>query len=567
MLLSLNIKNAALISQLNVDFGKGLNTLSGETGAGKTIIIDSLMFALGSKADKGMIRNGENVMSAEAVFDIAGNTAALKFLNNIGINEETVIIYRTLNSEGKGVISVNGKTVTLSMLKELTSNLIDIYSQSEHISLLKPSTHTGFLDGYGGESINTLKKELERLYQEYKDICSQLNEFGGAAEERQRLIDLYEYQINEIEEAKISENEENELAAELTKLSNVEKISEEIAEAVKLFSEERGINSSISAVKNSLYRCLKYDESLMPLCERIESARLEFDDIYSSLSDYINNLEYDYKKAETTEKRLEKIKDLKRKYGADLNGYLLRAKSDYARLCEGKEKAEKLAAEKKNYLYHLYETSLKLSQERKKAAIRFEQDVIANLNDINMGGSSFKVIFNEFPLKEETEKYITSGGMDIVEFYISTNKGEPLKPLAKIISGGEMSRFMLAIKSILSDTDNVGTLIFDEIDTGISGNTATAVAKKFARIALKHQIIAITHLPQIAAMADDRFLIEKKVKENSSYTYITKLKGEDAVSEVSRLIGAAEAGGYGKLHAEEMINWSDNYKKALKGGV
>lgn len=567
MLLSLNIKNAALIQELRIDFSKGLNTLSGETGAGKSIIIDSLMFALGSKADRGMIRNGEKLMAVEAVFDNCGENV-LAQLKEIGIDGDILIIYRTLNTEGKSIATINGRTVTMSMLKEITSNLVDIYSQQEHVSLLKPSTHGDFLDGYGKEEIFIIKKELSDFYSSYKDVCNRLKQTGGTAEERERLIDLYMYQINEIEEADINENEETELALVMSRLSNIEKISQDAGGALQLFSGEQGINNALTTIKSLLSRCQRYDGNLSTLCDRLDSAKIELDDINSELENYIYSLEYDTAEAERTEKRLEKIKDIKRKYGktiAEVNQFLISTKEEYQTLLNSKEHAQILVKQKEEYLEKLYNLSLQISNKRKLAAQNFAKEVTDNLADLSMSGCSFKVMFTDFPSKEETESKITSSGMDNIEFYMSANKGEPLKPLAKIISGGEMSRFMLALKSILSQTDDIDTLIFDEIDTGISGVTATAVAKKFANISQKRQIIAITHLPQIAAMADANYLIEKKVSQNTSRTLITKLEGEAASNEVSRLIGSADIGEHGKKHAAEMINWSQGYKNSIKG--
>lgn len=566
MLLSLNIKNAALISELKIEFGKGLNTLSGETGAGKSIIIDSLMFSLGSKADRNMIRSGENVMSVEAVFDVSGNFFMLNYLKEIGYEDDVIIIYRTLNNEGKSTISLNGRTITLSMLREITQKLTDIYSQSEHVSLLKQSTHCEFLDGYGGNEISIIKKELNGLFQEYKGVCSELDFGGGSEEERERLIDLYSYQINEIEEANVTQQEENELLAAVTRLANIEKITNNTGEALKLFNDEPGINSLIYSAKSLLQYCIKYDEELTPLYDRLQSAALEIEDISAVLSDYINNLEYNAEEAEKTEKRLDVIRHIKRKYGktiTDINAYLEKSRAEYQRLISSRENIAMLLKKKELCVSRLYDISQKLSSVRKKTAERFEKEVMQNLNDLSMKDCKFKVVFNEFPKKEQTEDYITHNGMDKIEFFMSANKGESLKPLAKIISGGEMSRFMLAVKSILSDTDDIDTLIFDEIDTGISGVTATAVAKKFAVISKKRQIIAITHLPQIAAMADVNFLIEKKVNDNLSYTLITKLDNEAAITEVSRLIGAADISTHARLHAEEMMNWSENFKRSI----
>lgn len=566
MLLSLDIKNVALITHLRLDFDKGLNILSGETGAGKSIILDSLIFALGGKSDKGLIRRGENLMSVEAVFDIAKDKFMLSYLNGLGIEDDILIFCRTLNAEGKNNINVNGRTMTLSMLKDITPRLIDIYSQSEHVSLLKPSTHIDLLDGFAEAENAKVKESILSLYTEYKKVVAGIKKTGDNTEQ-DRLTELYKYQIEEIEQADLTEAEEEELIKKRNKQYNMEKITQNANEALSLFTGEAGLNSAVSSMKNILSHSSKYDEDLSVLSDRFDSVSIELDDIYCSLNDYIYNLDYDEREAERVEKRLEQIKNLKRKYGKtieDVLNYLENIKTETAEIESNRENTKKQQELKSDLEKQLYSKSKILSDIRKQTAKKFENQVLSNLADLSMNGCSFKVSFEEFPKIEDTQKLISENGIDKVEFFISTNKGEPLKPLAKIISGGEMSRFMLAIKNIISDTDGIDTLIFDEIDSGISGVTATAVAKKFASIALKHQIIAITHLPQIASMADSSFLIQKKEEGNAVKSFITKLTDEGMTEEVSRLIGAAELGSHGKLHAKEMILWSQNYKKELK---
>ncbi|MDD4002753.1 MAG: DNA repair protein RecN, partial [Clostridia bacterium] len=521
--------------------------------------------ALGSKGDRGFIRSGEDFMSVEAVFDISGDNFMQSYFKENGIDGELLIICRTLNKDGKNTINLNGRTLTLSMLREITSRLVDIYSQSEHISLLKPSTHIGLLDGFGLKDCKE-KEQLESCYVQYKKIEAELNS-SGANDEKQRLAELYAFQIEEIEKTAASEEEEQELIKIKNRLSNIEKISLTAGEASQLFDGEYGLLSIAAKIKSSFAQCSRYDEGILPLTERFESLYLDIDDINNELSDYIFSLEYDGAEAERVDKRLDEIKSLKRKYGGTLEKvqeYLQKIKTEYNEIESSREKADILNKQKTEILRQLYNLSVKVSEIRKRAAKDFEESILSILSDLSMGGCTFKVMFDKLPDFDDTNRHITSGGMDKLEFYISTNKGEPLKPLAKIISGGEMSRFMLAIKSIISDIDDIDTLIFDEIDSGISGFTATAVAKKFAELAKKRQIIAITHLPQIAAMADSSFLIEKREEGGKAFTYINKLDKQGAGKEVSRLIGAADIGEFGKMHAKEMILWSESYKKSLK---
>ena len=566
MLLSLDIKNVALITHLKIEFGRGLNILSGETGAGKSIILDSLSFALGSKGDKSLIRSGESSMSVEAVFDISGDAETMKYLEGIGFEDELVIIYRTLGNDSRGTIQLNGRTITLSMLREIAGRIIDIYSQAEHISLLKPSTHLKFLDGYGGIGDLHQTAELRKAYEQYRETVRQLKE-SSPSEDRDRLTELYRFQIEEIERAALSEEEEEELIRAQGRLNNVERLSDELKQAMGLLKGYGGIGSLLSAANAIVYKCSRYDSGLAPVAERLESAAIEIEDIEVTINDYLYNLEYDPREAERVEKRLDLIKNLKRKYGrtiGEINEYLEKIRAELDRLENSRQYIEELERKKAQLEDELYELSVFVSQKRKESAEKFKSEVLENLSDLSMKGCSFEVCFDEFPSREEVARMITSSGMDRAEFFIATNKGEPLKPLAKIISGGEMSRFMLAIKSIISDIDDIDTLIFDEIDTGISGDTATAVAKKFAAISLRHQIIAITHLPQIAAMADVNFLIEKREAGSATQTFITRLSGEGKAQEVARLIGAKDLSSHAVLHAKEMIAWSESYKEGLK---
>ena len=319
MLLSLDIKNVALITHLKIEFGRGLNILSGETGAGKSIILDSLSFALGSKGDKSLIRTGESLMSVEAVFDVSGDSGTLRYLEEQGFEDDLVIIYRTLNADGRGIINLNGRTITLSTLKEIAQRIIDIYSQAEHISLPKASTHLRLLDGYGGINHLSQMAELEKAYDEYRETIRRLRE-NTPSQDRDMVCELYRFQIEEIEGAALSPEEEEELLQIQGKLNNIEKLSEELKEALRCFKGDGGISTLLSIVKNTVYKCSRYDSALSQIAERAEAAAIELNDIEATLNDYIYNLEYDPVEADRVEKRLDLIKNLKRKYGRTNRG-------------------------------------------------------------------------------------------------------------------------------------------------------------------------------------------------------------------------------------------------------
>lgn len=570
MLQFLRIKNIALIKELNLEFDAGLNILSGETGAGKSIIIDSLNFLLGAKNDKSLIRHGESKMEAEGVFYCGEDTRFLDALQEIGIEpEDNLIIYRSFNIDSKSDIRINGRAVSLSSLKTITTLLADIYGQSEHISLLNKDTHLHIIDSFGKAIISDYKINVANYFNEYKDILKNIKSLGGSAEDRARQIDLYTYQINEIESANLKADEEEVLKATLLRFSNIERISEDLSFCnLALNGDEGNAIGLISSVCSALSRASKYDNSISNLSERLNSVRIELEDVSQSVYESLNSLDYDEVAAQKVESRLELIKGLKRKYGSSVEAildYCSKSKSELDKLLNSEKLLEEAEYKKQICIKKLYDNSAKLSEIRRDISAKLEEKVKSSLNDLSMKGTEFKVFFNEIPKIEESEKYFTSLGFDFPEFLISPNIGEPLKPLGKIISGGEMSRLMLAIKSINADSDSIGTLVFDEIDTGISGLTATAVAKKLADISRVHQVIAITHLPQIASMGDKNYSIKKSSQNNSTITEIFELDEKGKTDEIARLVGSSDISEHATLHAEKLVSWSDEYKKINLG--
>ena len=560
MIIQLHIKNIALIEDCTIEFGSKLNVLSGETGAGKSIIIDSLGFALGARADKGLIRHGATMASVEAVFDLFDAPQVKKRMAEMGLEEEdTLICYRTM-TETRSEVRINGRIATLSMLKDLGAMLVDILGQHENQSLLYVSSHIELLDKYGEGEIYPLKSKIADLYVHYKEVEEAISSYGDEAA-RARRIDMLKYQIDEISAAELSEGEEEKLLADREKYRNAEKILSSVASAASALNGEDAfsVQSAISAALSALRGSTAHDRDLEGLYERLDSAYLEIKDITDDLDRYADSFEYDSATADRIEKRVDLIRSMKRKYGSTISEILSsldRYREEYDSLIDADDRIASLTIEKEKTFSQLLDLSTKLTAVRRSAADRLKGELEKELSELGMGGSVFEV-----KILSGTE-YLSENGCDRIEFLISPNPGEPVRGLSKIISGGEMSRFMLAMKVITSRLDGIGTLVFDEVDAGISGKIGEVVAEKLAVVSNGRQVIAITHLPQVAAMSDDHFLIEKNSVDGMTRTSLVHLDEEGVIGEVERL--SAGAGEYGTLHARELRNFAREKKCALR---
>lgn len=562
MLRTLHIKNIALISDVVVELRDGLNILSGETGAGKSIVIDSLNFVLGERADKGLIRFGEDKAQVEAVFENYLTAGVENFLSEQGIDvEEVLILSRRMTTAGKNECRINGNLVTLSTLKGLTELLCDIHGQHEHQSLLKTDNHLLLLDAYGGEKIASEKSKVSKLFYELKSYEKQLSSFGED-DDRARKLDILAYQIEEIEKANLSDpDEEDNLLAERKKFRNAEKITSGLQEAHRILDgyEQRSVIADLNTARQLLSQIFDYDDEISDITERIESAKIELRDVSDTLESLLNSNSFDERRLEWIESRLSVIRQMKKKYGADISEiteFYEQIKAEHYKLANSSELVSALKENISVTSNKLAAECEKLSELRQKFAVKFEKDIYGELKDLGMGSSTFKVDFKTV--------MPTATGADKVEFLISPNVGEPLKELAKIISGGEMSRFMLALKNITARLDDIGTMVFDEIDTGISGNIAQVVAEKLYNIAYDRQVIAVTHLPQLASMADTHYLIEKTVSDGKTSTNLKLLESDDEIKELARLVGGKEYSDYAVLHATEMKKHALSYKQNLK---
>jgi DNA repair protein RecN (Recombination protein N) len=565
MLCSLYIKNAALISELTIEFNKGLNILSGETGAGKSIIIDSFGFVLGEKSDTTLIRHGENLMAVQAVFALAKNAKIGAILEEIGIEkDELLILKRTLNISGKSEIHINGQAATTAMLKKLTLALVDIFGQSEHLALLKTSNHIGIIDGFDKQT--ALQKNIVGgLFAEYKSNLKQIKSFGSDEGDRQRRLDLLSFQLNEIDDADIAPDEDDDLTAKRSRIINTEKIVTALGGALSaLTSRENDVVDTLSAALSALSAVLPFDGEIEKEYRRLTGLKLELSDAAANLESIQKTYDFSPLEADKIENRLQLIRSIKKKYGKTLDeiaAFYKKAAAEYERLSDGEQAVQKLKSEGEKLKDGLYKASVKLNALRRENAKNLEARILSELNDLGLIGARFLVHFEDLPEYIDADGFFSPDGLDRAEFLFSANTGEPVRPLSKIISGGEMSRFMLAIKNITAQIENMPTMVFDEIDTGISGAMAAAVAMKIAKISRNYQCIVVTHQPAIAAMGDGNFLIVKTEAGGKTNTRVEYLTPPQKIKEIARLIGGRDIGEHALPHAEEMIAWADNYKK------
>lgn len=535
MLQNLHVKNMALIDEVEIELQSGLNILTGETGAGKSIIIDSIGFALGEKADKNLVRDPDEASLVELTF-VEENKTILHALSEAQIEvEDGVIILSRKISNGRTIAKINGESVPASKLKEIASLLIDIHGQHEHQSLLHASKHLNFLDEFAKNEIGTLKDELAKAYTSYRQIQKELEEGSLDQESRARELSLLEYELHEIESANLKTGEDEELETEYRKIGNSKKIIEALQEVSQLMGE-RGAADAVARSVRELMSVSALDEDMGSLCDQISDIEQLISDFGRELSGYIDALEYDEERVSFVETRLDELNHLKAKYGTSIDAVIASMQERQQRidkLLNYAEYEQNLKAEYEKARQDLEGLCQRLSDIRHTAGEQFKQQMVAALSDLNFLDVRFDLDFHRLD-------HFTGDGFESMEFLISTNPGAPLRKLKDIASGGELSRIMLAFKSILASQDEIDTLIFDEIDTGISGRTAQMVSEKMNVIAKNHQVICITHLPQIAAMADAHFFIEKNVIDNSTVTDIHLLDQEESIAELGRMFGGVE---------------------------
>ncbi len=567
MLEKLSIKNVALIGQAELEFSKGLNVLSGETGAGKSVILDSINFVLGAKADKSMIRYGEEECAVSAVFSVEEEGGLPALFAELGVGfDEQLVISRKFRADGKGGIRVNGEPVNVSMLRRITSALVDVHGQSEHFYLLSEANQLKVVDGAAGAPLAAQKQNLAELLAERKKLREKKRALGGDEAERGRRLDILQYQIAEIDRAALRDGEEEELAARRLILSNAEKIMQGLAEASAFLNDDGAAVDLLGRGRRSLFELARYGGEYAALADRLESVALEAEDIAESVRALADDFTYDEKEAEEVESRLDLIRSLKKKYGSGIReivAYREKIAEEAQLLSNCDEEAAKISAALQKNAAKVYAACTEMTALRKRAAEAFCGRVESELKTLNIKKARFCAEFDEYE-REDTER-ASAEGADRMRFLFSANAGEPLKPLHKVISGGEMSRLMLAIKTQVSGENEISTYIFDEIDAGISGGTAKVVAEKFADIAAGKQIVAVSHLAQIVAMADANFLISKReTQEGKTVTEISLLSPEQKNGELIRLLGGAAGSAAAAKLAEELSAECAAYKASRR---
>lgn len=538
MLIHLHVKNLALIEDIEVEFGPGLNILTGETGAGKSVLLGSMQLILGGRTARDMIRTGASCALVELLFQVE-NKKAEQALNSLGIfTEEGQVLLSRKIMDGRSINKINGETCTVGQMKAAAECLLDIHGQHEHQSLLYQEKQLEILDAYGREKIRPAKEAVRQSYEEYRKYMRALKELDTDEEQRNREKAFLEFEISEIEKAHLVPGEDEELETLYRRLNNGKLILETLQSVHSLtgYDSGQGAGEAVGTGVRELLRVTEYDTQLESMAETLQEIDGLLNDFNRELSSYVEDLSFDDETFYETEKRLDQINGLKAKYGRTMEEIL-----EYQNTQQ--QKLEKLARYEENFLEarqnlkkaeeQLEKDSYVLSEIRKDYSKTLTEKIIEGLRDLNFLDVKFRI---DFQRKQE----FTDNGYDSIEYEISTNPGESVKPLGRIVSGGELSRIMLAIKAILADRDQIETLIFDEIDTGISGRTAQKVSEKMAVIGSCHQVLCITHLPQIAAMADTHFEIEKHQKGSETITEIHPLGERESVRELARLLGGAE---------------------------
>lgn len=562
MLEHLHVKNLALIREAEIDFTEGLNILTGETGAGKSIVIGSVGLALGGKVSKDLVRPGADFGLAELVFSVTSERLKdrLKELDVIPEDGQIILSRKIMN--GKSINKINGETVTLNQLRETAALLIDVHGQHEHQSLLQKKKHLEILDEYAKEELQPIKEKLAAAYTEWKKLTEEQKNARMDEESRMRELSLLEFETKEIEDAGLSIGEDEELEQKYRKMTGAKRLMEAAGTAYGLtgYEEAEGAGTAIGRALRELQGVQSLDEDLRDLTGQLSDIDSLLNDFNRELSDYVSSLEFAGEEFEQVEERLNQLNHLKSKYGKTLEAVLKYGQRQQERLAALQDydaylaRLEKQTAEKERELEGLCEEA---SVIRKRYAEVLCAKIRGHLIDLNF-------LDVEFELEFDRISGYTSGGFDDAEFVISTNPGESLRPLAKIASGGELSRIMLAIKTVLADKDQIETVIFDEIDVGISGRTAQKVSEKMMLIGRSRQVICITHLAQIAAMADTHFRIEKQVADGGTRTEIRRLTEAESVEELARILGGAEITDAVFQNASEMKELAGNKKSQTR---
>jgi DNA repair protein RecN (Recombination protein N) len=561
LLSEISIKNFAIIEALSLSFNKGLTVLTGETGAGKSIIIDAIHLLIGGRGSSEFVRHGEEKAEIEGLFNLDHDRhpcyqKAQEF--GIEIEEGMVILRRDISRSGKSVCRVNGKLVTISTLREIGSTLVDIHGQHEHQELMDDTHHLSLLDQFGFKEISVSLSEYQTVFHRYEQTQGKLKALSENEQQTAHRLDLIQFQLGEIQKANLKLNEDDELLEEKRKLNNFERIFEAVQSSyTALQGEQKGLDW-VSLVMGHLEAAAALDDAYKNTYEAVANSYYLLEEAASSLRNEMDQLEYDPHRLNEIEDRLTEINHLKRKYGSTIEEileYASKIEEEIETLQNKETYIDQLEKELSSLRKDLSLEANQLTDIRKKWAEKLTKLIHKELKELYMAKTVFEIHF-------EPKGNFSRDGMDDVEFYISTNPGEPLKPLSKIASGGELSRIMLALKSIFSKHQGVTSIIFDEVDTGVSGRVAQAIAEKIYKVAINSQVLCISHLPQVAAMADTHLFISKVTKGGRTKSAVTPLKLNEKITEIGRMISGAEITDLTKKHAEELLQLAEENKKS-----
>ncbi|MFD2672781.1 DNA repair protein RecN [Marinicrinis sediminis] len=564
MLVECTIKNLAVIESIHVRFYEGFHVITGETGAGKSMLIDALGLIAGGRASSEWVRYGEDRAEIECLFELPAHHTAWALLQEWGIDQAEcvqLVIRREITKQGKSISRINGQFVNLSMLKQLGQQIINIHGQHEHQSLLHTDQHIHLLDAFCDKRIEKLKQKYTSLYDTYLATKRKLEELRQHSQQNLQMIDLFRFQVEEIQKAELKSGEDEWLQEEKQKLANAEKLVQSSSAAYESLNGSRSALAEIQTAMQKVEGLIHVDEAkIRPIHEQITSAYYQLEDAAFSLRDYRDSVEFNPVRLDEIENRLASMQSLKRKYGATIDDILQHFTHIQEQLDQLEHKDERIHAfmiemeEQEKELRLLAEDLTKL---RTKGAHQLSKQVEQHLKDLQMGRTRFEV-----NMDRKKDGALSKDGQDDVEFMISANPGEPVRPLSKIASGGEMSRIMLALKSIFADVDEVPVLIFDEVDTGVSGRAAQAIAEKMSRLASQCQVFSITHLPQVACMADVHYEIAKHVARERTFTEVKMLDTTQRIQELARMLGGVEVTETTEEHAKEMLDMAAQKKQS-----
>ncbi len=575
MLLQLSIHHLALIDEMTIDFAPGMNVLTGETGAGKSIVVDAVNLVLGERATKELITAGEAKARVEAVFDIAENEQVKALLEEMELlaDEDIASISRELTSAGKNICRINGTVVPLTKLKMVSAQLLDIHGQHEHQLLLDSRNHVGYLDGYASDKIAPLLARTQELYSAWRSAKTKLERMRKNVAEREQRIDMLRFQLDELKNARLVLDEEVELERQKVFYRNAGKIISAFSDASELLSGGGAVQSgAVDQLRESvdaLAPVAALDEKYEALYARLDGLYYELEDAARDLSELCDDMEFDEEDAERVEARLDLLRRLNRKYGAstkDMIRYRDAIAAQLEEMEDSDEAMERLEKELRQAGKALKTVCEELTATRKEAAARFEKSIETQLRDLGMKNVRLAMDFAPLEEGERLVDRFSPQGIDRIEMMFCANLGQPMRPLAKVASGGELSRIMLALKNLLAQKPGIPrSMVFDEIDTGISGRTAQVVSEKMSEIGDHHQVICVTHLPQIAAMADEQFLVRKYDREGVTHTEVRCLSWQERAEELARMVGGADCESESSiLHAKNMLEDAKARKQSLR---